>query len=216
MISFRIISFLIFVTGSTCVGAEPAPWVGATLNGATCTGGNPGNFGPFDYITNKNKLPVVERRHFTAQVEQLVQGETAPHPMGDVSYTLVRFPNHHRALYSAVRYSLGEAPKSSRGNYYAECFLQRAINFSPSDPVPQMLFGLYLHRLGHLRGAIDHYRVAEQMAPNDPNLLYNFGLALFDAGRYEEASQYARKAYDHGVEFPALKRKLKKAGYWQQ
>jgi tetratricopeptide (TPR) repeat protein len=216
MTSFRVISFLLLLIGPAGAGAEPAPWVGVALNGAACTGGNPGNFGPFDYITNKEKLPVVERRHFTVQVEQLVQGETAPHPMGDVSYTLVRFPNHHRALYSAVRYSLGEATKSTRENYHAECFLQRAINFSPADPVPRMLFGLYLHRLGHLPSAIEHYQVAEQMAPNDPNLLYNYGLALFDAGRYEEANHYAVKAYNLGVEFPALKRKLKNAGYWQQ
>lgn len=193
-----------------------APWVGKTLDGIACTGGSPGNFGPFDYVTRKDKLPVVENRHFTPQVEQLARAESGHEAIGDVSYTLTRFPNHHRALYSVVRYSLGEVPASTRREYHAECYLQRAINFSPSDPVPRMLYGLYLHRLGKLEQALEHYQVAEQIAPHDPGLLYNYGLALFEAGDYEASYKYARKAYDYGVTFPALKQKLQRAGYWNE
>lgn len=213
---WRVLMLVLAVLTAPAHSAEPAaPWVGETLKGRACTGGNAGNFGPFDYVTRKDKLPVVENRHFTPQVEQLARGESTTEAMGDVNYTLTKFPNHHRALYSAVRYSLGEVPASSKGDYYAECYLQRAIHFSPSDPVPRMLYGLYLHRLGKLEQSLEHYRAAEQMAPHDPNLLYNYGLALFDAGNYEDSYQYARKAYEYGMEFPALKRKLQQAGHWK-
>ena len=141
MLSFRTIFLVIVAMSPASVAADPAPWVGMSFGGVTCKGGSAGNFGPYDYVTDKEKLPVVERRHFTPQVEQLVKGESTLDPMRDVNYTLVRFPNHHRALYSAVRFSLGEA-SNSKGNYSAECYLQRAINFSPSDPVPHMLWSL--------------------------------------------------------------------------
>lgn len=194
-------------------GAQ-APWVGETLDGRTCKGAKAGNFGPFDYLVHKDKLPVVENRHFTPQVEQLKGGETTRHAMGDVNYTLVKFPNHHRALYSAVRFSLGDMGGGSRRRYPAECFLQRAIYFSPGDSVPHMLFGLYLHRLGRLDQSLHEYRAAERLAPNDANLLYNIGLVQFDNGNYTESQRYAIRAYTHGITLPGLKRKLQQAGHW--
>jgi tetratricopeptide (TPR) repeat protein len=195
--------------------AQEAPWVGETLDGRTCTGGSAGNFGPYDYMTNKAQLPVVENRHFTTRIEQLQGGETTQHAMGDVNYTLTKFPNHHRALYTAVRFSLGEAGGGSRRSYPAECYLQRANYFSPKDAVPYMLYGLYLHQLGQLDQSLEKYQSAEMLAPDDPNLLYNMGLVTFDRGNFEESQRYAIKAYDNGMALPGLKRKLQSAGYWE-
>ncbi|MFA5495318.1 MAG: tetratricopeptide repeat protein [Porticoccaceae bacterium] len=190
--------------------------MGSSLDGMNCSGGSAGNFGPFDYRSDKDKLPVVENRHFTPEIEQLQRGQTTANPMGDVQYTLVKFPNHHRALYSAVRYSLTATSSGERRKYPpAECFLQRAIAFSPDDSVPHMLYGLYLHRKGKLERSLDSYRVAEKLAPNDANLLYNLGLVLFDTGQYAESSRYAHRAYDYGITLPGLKRKLQQAGHWK-
>jgi hypothetical protein len=36
--------------------------------GATGCGSLDNHFGPFDYRTDRDKLPVVERRHFTQQI----------------------------------------------------------------------------------------------------------------------------------------------------
>lgn len=209
-----VLSVLLSVLTWHSVQAQSAPWVGETLDGTACTGGDPRNFGPFDYRTDKGRLPVVENRHFTPQVEQLRRGESTLHPMGDVSYTLVRFPNHHRALYSVVRFSLGESEYGSLRDYPAECFLQRAIYFRPDDSVPHMLYGLYLHRLGELEQSLEKYQAAEELAPNDANLLYNLGLVHFDSGNYTEARRYAEEAYSFGIQLPGLQRKLQEAGYW--
>ncbi len=192
-----------------------APWVGESLSGAACQGPSAGNFGPYDYLVHKDKLPVVENRHFTSRVEQLQAGETSKNPMGDIRYTLVKFPNHHRALYSAVRFNLANRNEASRRRYPAECFLQRAIHFSPKDPVPYMLYGLYLHRLGKLEQSLEKYQTAERLAPNDANLLYNIGLVHFDRKNYSESHRYAVKAYSHGIGLPGLKRKLQQAGHWK-
>lgn len=185
------------------------------MDGIACTGGDPRGYGPFDYRVDKDKLPVVENRHFTSEVEQLKRGNTTLNPMADASYTLVRFPNHHRALYSAVRFSLGESSFNSLNVYPAECFLQRAIEFAPNDSVPYMLYGLYLHRLGQLDQSLEMYQRAEELAPHDANLLYNMGLVHFDRGNFDESYRYAKTAYSLGIELPGLRRKLEEAGYWE-
>lgn len=215
--SIRIAAFVLMACCATANAAKKdAPWVGSSLDGMNCSGGSAGNFGPFDYRADKDKLPVVENRHFTPEIEQLQRGQTTANPMGDVQYTLVKFPNHHRALYSAVRYSLTATSSGERRKYPpAECFLQRAIAFSPDDSVPHMLYGLYLHRKGKLERSLDSYRAAEKLAPNDANLLYNLGLVLFDTGQYAESSRYAHRAYDYGITLPGLKRKLQQAGHWK-
>lgn len=53
-------------------------------------------FGPFDYSNpehRKNRLPSVERHHFSKQVDQLIEGITGPLGV-DISFTLRAFPNH--------------------------------------------------------------------------------------------------------------------------
>jgi tetratricopeptide (TPR) repeat protein len=203
---------------AAAAGRGNAPWVGESLSGKACAWSDPGNFGPFDYNIDKDKLPVVENHHFTREVEQLQKGSTAPYPIGDVSYTLVKFPNHPRALYSVIRFSLSTAPKANWEKRFppAECYLQRAINYSPTDSTPYMLYGLYMHRLGNLEESLAMYKRAEKLAPNDINLAYNMGLLLYDAELYDESYQYAKKAYDGGMNPPGLKRKLDEKGYWKQ
>lgn len=194
---------------------QRAPWTGETLDGRACRGGDPGNFGPYDYRIDKDRLPVVERAHFTPEVEQLIRGRSTTNAIGDINYTLVRFPNHHRALYSAVRFSLGDAGDGDRERYPAECYLQRAVSFKPNDPVPHMLYGLYLHRLGHLEQSLEKYQRAESLAPDDANLHYNMGLVYFDSGNYDESLRYAKQAYSRGMELPALQRRLQEIGRWE-
>lgn len=215
---FSIFYLLAAAFAGTAV-AQEVPWVGETLDGRACSSFGKARsvgYGPFDYRLDKDKLPPVEGAHFTSDVENLVRGNKVVHPMGDVEYVLRHFPNHHRALYSAVRYSLGESSFSDlRGERFkAECYLQRAIFFSPEDPVPYMLFGLYLHRLEKLERSLEMYESAEQLSLSDANLLYNIGLLHFDMGSYAESRRYAEQAYKFGISLPGLRRKLQEAGHW--
>jgi tetratricopeptide (TPR) repeat protein len=136
--------------------------------------------------------------------------------MGDIDYTLRAWPNHHRALNSAIRLRLrGKNIGWSNKLPPAECYLSRAVNYSPKDGVARMLFGnLYAHMDEPLK-ALDMYQAAEQISPGNEQIKYNMGLVLVDLKRYQEAKDYAVGLYSRGFPLPGLKRQLEKNGYWK-
>ena len=86
-------------------------WVGTDLAGAPCSGSRQG-YGPYDYTDPRTRkggkdapLSLVERYHFTPDVENLVGGNTSLGPEGDLNYTITAFPNHHRALKSGIEWA---------------------------------------------------------------------------------------------------------------
>ena len=190
-----------------------APWVGVSFKGIACKGQDTRNFGPFDYNTSKNRLPVVENAHFTPEVESLTRGITGT-VMDEVDYTIVKFPNHHRALNSAIRFKLS-GRRDDHLRSPMECYLQRAINFRPNDATTHMLFGMFLQRTDRNELALEEYRRAEKLAPANPNIQYNLALLLVDMEMYEEANQKAVNSYGKGFPLPGLKNKLISAGYWE-
>lgn len=198
-------------------GDQLAPWVGTMLNGTKCNGGQV-PFGPYDYLQRnklKAQLEVVEESHFNSDVESLTKGMSAS-AMGDIHYTLQAWPNHHRALNSALRYRLQHRELWSVGdntaqNYPAECYLQRAMNFSPKDPIPYMLHGLLMHQMKQYEAALKSYRMAIKLQPDDLITQYNMGLALVELERYKEAQKIADKVYAADFPLPGLKRKLAEA-----
>ena len=202
-------------------GRGAAPWVGTSFEGVRCNGGSPGNFGPYDYTLDKDRLRVVEKFHFTPETEALIGGGAGEYPSGGIDYTLTVIPNHHRALNSAVRLHFQLALRSGRIDPNealrspAECYLQRAVNYAPRDAISHMLYGVMLHRSTRLEEALVEYRIAKELAPRTPSIEYNYALALADMGRYEDAKQIAKELYDGGYPLPGLKRKLKAAGNWE-
>lgn len=196
-----------------------APWVGDTLQGVPCRGPDI-NFGPFDYLLRHQlpkKLSVVEKYHFAPSVEQLIKGQTTVSPMGDISYTLTAWPNHHRALYSAIRHRLNTLRSQKKSRYTeAECFLQRAINFSPKDGTAYMLYGILLHQTNHRDMALENYRKSLEIQPQNAQTKYNLALLLVDLKKYAEAKEYAVELYSKGYPLPGLKDNLKSAGQWSK
>lgn len=200
--------------------ADSGPWVGKTLYGVECEGRYVA--AGKDIIDYRNraqdpgKLAMVEDTHFTERVESLTGGETRSSPMGDIDFTLRVYPNHHRALNSAMRFSLQHKrhPENEKG-LPAECYLQRAIKFSPTDGVVYKLYGYYLQRKGRPQQALQAYRQALKLLPTDVMVHYNTGLILVELKRYDEALEMARPLYEAGLSLPGLKRKLVEAGVWK-
>jgi tetratricopeptide (TPR) repeat protein len=197
-------------------GDTVAPWVGNTLNGTPCKGLQVA-FGPYDYLQRDKlqaELEVVEENHFTTEIEKLQEGQSTT-PIGEIHYTLMVWPNHHRALQSALQFRL-----QNRGDWAinnaspAECVLQRAIKFSPNDPIPYMLHGLLMHRAKQYEKALTSYRAANRLRPNDIITQYNMGLTLVELKKYREAAQLAKKVYNVNFPLPGLKKKLIAAGHW--
>ena len=171
-------------------------------------------YGPFDYYVDKDKLPVVERHHFTPNVEFLRKELTSTFG-GDIDYTLRAFPNHPRALAAMIRLGEREESEKPRGtNYTIFCYLERAIRFRPEDGTARLMLGTYLVKHKRRSDAAEHLDVAVSNAGENANLHYNLGLVFFDLQEYEKARQHAQKAYGLGYDLPGLRKKLERVGKW--
>lgn len=201
--------------------ARTAPWVGADLDGYPCKGRSQG-YGPYDYINSgeRSKIPIVERHHFTPEVENLIRGSTG-HLTHDLFYTLSAVPNHHKALLTLIRYqfrlnkNLSDKNTNKPLETPVECVFQRAMSFSPNDAATISLFAYYLKEIGQLEKAKGLYEKALIISPNNAKIEYSYSLLLIQLKDYEKAVSHAKKAYKIGNPPQALKNKLQKLGKWQ-
>jgi hypothetical protein len=174
-----------------------------------------GQYGPYDYRTDKDKLEVVENFHFTAVVAALIRGSTNTHPGSDIDYTLRAFPNHHRALLAVMQY--GEKMKSSRPpetNYSVECYFDRAIRFRPDDAIVRMIYSTYLNKNGRQAEANGQLEIATTLAKDNPFTHFNIGLHYFDTKNYEKALVEAHRAIALGWTRTELRDLLVGVGKW--
>ena len=172
-------------------------------------------YGPYDYTNPEDKadkLPIVEKFHFTEQIEQLKGHQRSI--AGDLDYTLRAFPNHHRALIAMTNLQLSYPPGSKVPYRTIRCYFERALRFKPDDVIVHMLYGSYLFRKGDLTEALKRYRDAEAIDPNFSELQYNIGLLLVEMKNFSEAKKYADLAYGSGYPLAGLRNKLKQAGKW--
>ncbi|WP_293264275.1 hypothetical protein [Neptunomonas sp.] len=196
-----------------------APWIGDTLAGSSCQGKGQ-NYGPYDYTQRSQltkQLGLVEGAHFNENVESLRGGAKQKYNLyGDIDYTLRAFPNHHRALNSVIklRTLYGAKHYKQKMSTPAECYLQRAINFSPKDASSFMLYGILLHKIGDFDNALIQYKKAEQQSAGSAEIQYNLGLLFIEMERFDEAKVYALKAYAQKFPLKGLMKRLKKSGHW--
>ncbi|MFC1684783.1 tetratricopeptide repeat protein [Pseudomonadota bacterium] len=192
--------------------------------GALTVNQNDDGGGPWDYTDPMNRVPnaaasegylhLVERAHFTPQVEQLIRGKTGVKLLPDISYTLYRFPNHHRALWALSRLQrrnggkLPVAPSAPVHARYAECYFEKAILFKSEDSVVHMLYGMHLHSSGDLEKSEQKYKKALELNPGSSELHYNMGLLYFDMRDFDSARRHAGLAYESGYPLQGLRRKL--------
>jgi tetratricopeptide (TPR) repeat protein len=199
-------------------------------------GDSPGRFGPFDYRdpTKDEERWLVEKAHFTLYMEEMAlygfsqQSQQLPEEAagwslvaGNLDYTLYAFPNHARALYAMAVWQLrlGKQDPLNLHNQIAttrllsaECYFQRAISFTPDDPLVYHAYGAYLQKSGDLHKAAAQYEKAIQLMPDAPEPHYNLGLLYLQLNDYKKASEQADRAYALGYPLQGLKKKLAAAG----
>ncbi|MCP5422978.1 MAG: tetratricopeptide repeat protein [Chromatiaceae bacterium] len=217
----------VFVLGLALCGSTAAQtfnrnvsWPGNTLAGVQCYGDAPG-YGPYDYVTERGKIEIVEKYHFNPTVQRLAFGGSgvATGVENNLDYTLRAVPNHHLALWAVTRYYLdkrkarGEQTvehheRSRTGNPPPECYFQRAQVFAPSDGMVSAIYGIYLHKRGALAEALIEYQRAEKLIPNNAELAYNTGLLYFEMANMEKASEYAERAKALGYPLNGLRDKI--------
>lgn len=175
------------------------------------------HYGPYDYRLERNgRLRIVERFHFTPEVEALIRGESGSIG-GDLDYTLLTSPNHHRALMALVRY--GERLKTTQPpamQYSIDCYFDRAVRYQQDDTVVRELFAQYLAKGGHLKEAKDQLQVATSYAKDNAISHYNIGLIYFELKDYDHALEQAQVASEEGYPRPELRDMLKGVGKWRE
>jgi Flp pilus assembly protein TadD len=157
----------------------------------------------------------VDSFHFTKEVEALVRGKSSDVP-GDLAYSLRQMPNHHRALYSMMRWQLENGrPRDAEERliYTMDCYFDRALTLSPNDAVVYMLEAIYYQKQKKYEPAATSYEKALELSPESAEIHYNYALLLIDQGNYKKAKEQSDQAYALGSTLPGLKRKLEQAGY---
>lgn len=203
-----------FAGAATGAPADPASLATPLPRAIGLCGSLDNAYGPFDFRTDKHKLDIVERHHFTPQVETLQHGITAS--IGaDLDYTLRAFPNHHRALYSMMRLADRSAGRPKGAQYPVECYFERAIRFRPDDAQVHALYAFYLMKRKRTDEARRQLDTAAKLEPEDPQILYNIGLGYADLKEYGKSLEFAHKAYAGGVAFDGLRERLRAAGQWR-
>ncbi len=211
-----VLTFLVL----SAIGGYGTIAVAQNQDGASASCGplfSEGQYGPYDFRTDKDKLPIVLGAHFQPFVEALIRGSTARRPGGDISYTLHAIPNHPNALQSMMM--LGEkekTPKPFGSRYTVECWFDRAIRFRPDDHVVRMIFVTFLTRNNRKAEAMQQLESILRNTADNAITHNNVGLLYFDLGEYQNALAQAHKAMELGLNWPDLRQKLTTAGKWQE
>ena len=167
------------------------------------------------YRSHGALLKLVEDAHFTPMVELLKRGQSSVMPGPDISFILRVYPNHHRALIAMI--ALGEKEKSTQPNgatYPVECWLNRALRFSPDDHIVRMIHAQFL--IKEERGGEAEQQLVYVANHADENAFThnNIGLLYLKLKNFEQSLFHAHKAQALGLAIPALMAQLKKEGQW--
>lgn len=120
-----------------------------------------------------------------------------------------RIPNHPRGLMLLVEINR-HRPITNVEEYFV-----RAVELNPQAATSHLIYGIYLQQAGRLEAAVERYKTAVTLAPDDRDAHYNLGLAYVDLKRYEDANTEAQVAYGLGHPLPGLRNKLQKIGAWR-
>lgn len=172
--------------------------------------------GDYTNADDRRGLAIVEKFHFTPNIERLIPGESALLG-GDIDYTLRHFPNHHRALAAMAKLGLRDKTAKPNGTTYSiVCYFDRAIGFKPNDAKVRMIYGSYLMANHQFDQAMEQMQEAARLSPDNPAINYNLGLMYVKKNDYAQARVYAKKAYDLGFPLLGLKNKLRAVGQWDE
>jgi len=171
--------------------------------------------GPFDYNnpddwTRKSSagIPIVERAHFTTEIEAFLVRDGVI--LNNLDYTLRAVPNHPRALNAIARFDIERGISTRRRS--VDCWFERAIRFRPQDSTVWQIYANYLSRKDRHEEALDAYEQAKAIAPDRVEIDYNLGLLYVRMGQYDKALERARVAYAADYPLPGLRRKLEEKG----
>lgn len=151
--------------------------------------------------------------HVAPAMQLMREGIYSERVIGDLNFTLVRWPNHYPALQTLIKY---EDAGGRTTNYLSvSCYFQRAAWYVPDDANIYVLNGVYLHRKGDYEGAKSSWKAAVSIDGESAEAHYNLGLLYVRLEDYSSAVKHAQLAYELGYPLPGLKEKLERSGHWE-
>jgi len=97
----------------------------------------------------------------------------------------------------------------------ADSWFDQAIAINPSIATTWVLYGIHLQRKKLPDQAVEKFKHALELRPDDINGHYNLGLAYFDMKDYDNANKQAQMSYALGAPLPGLREMLKRVGAWK-
>ena len=191
----------------SCAIAQPiASGCGELANG----------YGPYDYRTDRDKLPIVENHHFTPPVEALIRGISGT-VGGELDYVLRAFPNHHRALVAMTRLSeRSQWQRPSGAQWDIDCYFDLALRFRPADVISRLLYADYLAKRSRRDEAQAQLARSTGEAGDNGFTHYNIGLQYLGLKQFDKAVEQAHRALELGFTRPELANQLRAAGRWKE
>lgn len=185
----------------------------ASAQGEPVCGSLANAYGPFDYRRERNgALQIVERAHFTPEVELLQRGKSG-YLGGDLDYTLRASPNHHRALIALSKYAIREkTARVPNTNHTVDCYFDRAIRFQPDDIVVKLIYVQHLIKTNQRDEALRRLQNAAELAKDNPLSHYNIGLLYFEAQDLDKALLHALSSRELGNPRTDLLDRIQAAG----
>lgn len=185
-----------------------------------------GKYGPFDYNqAPANQRQLVEGPHFSDHylayrlgkaTAKISGGHGTDTPAAGFSYTLWAFPNHPLALAAmedlAIKHKSDMPPGAQ---LRVHCYFQRAVRFTPDDPVVRALYGYYYARRGKKEEAMAQLAKAESLDSGIPDVAVYSAFAYFEMKEFDKSLAAAKQAYQLGHQLPGLRNKLERAGKWR-
>jgi tetratricopeptide (TPR) repeat protein len=155
------------------------------------------------------RVNVVDQYHL-GPCEKRLNERDYQRGMNECNFILKIFPNHPNALLLMSRIcEQWKSPKCMLDDYF-----RSAIAINPEAPKTYVIIGIYLHDVKQYDKAIESYKRALQLDPNDMNAHYNLALTYLKTDRFDLANAHAQRAYALGASLPGLRNMLEKSGHW--
>ncbi len=160
----------------------------------------------------RGKAADTYRSHVGPAIRRMDAGIYSRSVIGDLNFTLKRWPNHYLALQALIRF---EAGGGAVDKYIPVlCYFEKAHHFVPDDANVLVLAGLFRYKSGRDEAAKELWKFALRIDPKSVDAHYNLGLLYFRLGQYSASLEHARTAYELGYPLPGLRRMLIDGGYW--
>ena len=167
---------------------------------------------PSDYFASRGSghLIVVEKFHL-GKCEQHFREHDWRRTVAECNFILRQFPNHPTALLLVSQ----ACDQWKTGACLLDDVFERAVAINPKAPGTYVVQGIYLNRTKQYATAIQRFKTALELDPDNMNAHYNLALTYLDTSQFELANEHAQRAYALGATPPGLRHLLQKAGYWK-